>query len=77
MHPVDQIIKAFTDLKTWADEHGHGNVDAVLSRIIRDVETLRSLPDEAFGEQPSRTDVESPAELREEERNEEQGEERQ
>jgi hypothetical protein len=45
---IDAIIAFFQTALNWADANGHGNSHGVLLRIIRDLETLRALPSEAF-----------------------------
>jgi hypothetical protein len=45
---VDHILGFFTRTQKWADANGYGNEHAVLGRIIRDLETLRALPDDAL-----------------------------
>jgi len=47
---IDQISKTFQNVQVYADANGHGNQHGVLTRIIRDLESLRDLPDEAWQE---------------------------
>lgn len=46
--PVDSLVGNFRSLQRWADANGHGNSDAVIGRIVRDLDSLRSLPREAW-----------------------------
>jgi len=60
---IDRIIAFFQNAMKWADANGHGNSHGVLLRIVRDLETLRSLPPEAFTppevDTPEETEVNS------------------
>jgi len=60
---IDAIIAFFQTALNWADANGHGNSHGVLLRVTRDLETLRSLPPEAFMppevDSPPETDVNS------------------
>jgi hypothetical protein len=58
---IDAIIAFFQTALNWADANGHGNSHGVLLRIIRDLETLRALPSEAFAP-PQQPEVDSPEE---------------
>lgn len=46
--PVDSLVGNFRSLQKWCDANGHGNADGVLSRIVRDLDSLRALPREAW-----------------------------
>ena len=60
---INSLITFFQNVMKWADANGHGNSHGVLLRVTRDLETLRSLPPEAFMtpevDSPPETDVNS------------------
>lgn len=45
---IDDLIANFKQTQVYADKHGHGNASAVISKIVRDLETLKGLPDAAI-----------------------------
>jgi len=45
---IDALVRMFQNGMRYADAHNHGNEHSILQKLCRDVDSLRSLPDEAF-----------------------------
>ena len=45
---LDALVRSFKNAKTYAEKHNRGNEASMCAKVIADLQTLHTLPDEAF-----------------------------